>query len=132
MSSTKYLDAVILDQQGKVTKDTMDAIKGYCGLFAFIHIICKDDDLNDKAKVRLINNVIDASLSFLYKKYETDIELYNKQVLENLKAGKLFESLSVMPAKMREDFELGLKEAKDFMYIEIRDILHILDINLDL
>jgi len=132
MSSTKYLDALILDRQGEVTKDTMDSLKGYCGLFAFVHAICRDDTLNYKAKVKLINNVIDASLNFLRKKYEVDIELYNKQVTENLKTGKLFESLSVLPAKMREDFELGLEDARDFMYIEIKDILRILNIDLDL
>jgi hypothetical protein len=132
MSSTKYLDALILDQQGMVTKDVMDSLKGYCGLFSFIHVICRDNMLDNKAKIKLIDNVINSSLSFLRRKYEADIDLYNKQVTENLKTGKLFESLSVMPAKMREDFELGLEDARNFMYIEIKDILKILNIKLDI
>ncbi len=132
MSSTQYLDDLLLDQRALVTREVMDSIKGYCGLFSFVHAICRDDLMSDDDKVSLIDNIIVSSLTILRKKYEANIELYKKQVSENPKAGKLFESLSVLPAKMTEDFELGLEDAYDFLYIEIRDMLKIINVDLDI
>lgn len=132
MSSTQYLDDLLLDQRALVTREVMDSIKGYCGLFSFVHSICRDDLINDDDKVALIDNIIISSLTVLRKKYEANIELYKKQVSENPKTGKLFESLSVLPAQMTEDFELGLEDAYDFLYIEIRDMLKIINVDLDI
>jgi len=131
-SSTTYLDDLFLDQQGLVTREVMDSIKEYCGLFSFVHGVCRDDLITEANKVKLINSVIDAALTIQYKKHKANVELYKQQVSENIKTGKLFQSLAVLPAKMTEDFEIGLDNAKEYLYEEIRDILKILNIQLDL
>lgn len=130
-SSTEYLDRLMLDDKGLVTKEVMTDVKGYCGLFAFILSIV-NMDVSDSEKVRLINNVLDAAMKFMTKKYEANLSLYTRYVSENLESGKLFESLSVLPAKMREDFEMGIEEAHHFLMTEVRDILSILKVDLDL
>jgi len=132
MSSTKYLDEFLLDDRGKITKDVMDTIKDYCGLFAFVMSICNDQILSDQAKADLIRNIVESSLKFMSKRYLTNLNLYNKQVTDNLKTGKLFEALSEIPAKMQEDYEMGIEEARHFIYTEVRDILKILKINLEI
>ena len=131
-SSTKYLDNLLLDDRGKVTKEVMDTIKGYCGLFGFVLSVCNNTHLDDSEKAKLILNILESSLIFMTKRYEINLELYNKHVTDNLQTGKLFESLSVLPAQMREDFELGLNEAHEFLLTEVRDILKILEIDLDI
>jgi len=131
-SSTEYLDKLILDDKGLIIKDSVESIKGYCGLFAFVLSICGNENLTDKDKISLINNIIEASLGFMRKKYEANLDIYNRQASENLESGNLFKSLSQLPAKMREDFEVGLEETRDLLYTEIRDILKILKIDLDL
>lgn len=128
-SSTKYLDQMILDSRGLITREAMNEIKNYCGLFAFVLSICSME-ITDEGKVRLINSIIDSSIKFMYKKHEANLDIYNRQVSENLEAGKLFESLSSLPAKMREDFEIGIATAKTFLRAEITDILSILNIDL--
>ncbi len=132
MSSTKYLDEFLLDDKGQITKDVMDTIKDYCGLFAFVLSICNDVALSDQAKVALIKNIIESSLKFMDKRYTANLNLYKKQVTENLKAGKLFEALSEIPAKMQEDYEMGIEEARHFIYTEVRDILKILKLDLEI
>jgi len=132
MSSTKYLDELLLDNKGQVTKDVMDTVKGYCGLFAFILSICNNDALSDKGKAALVGNIIEASLKFMAKRYTANLNLYKKQVTNNLKSGKLFEALSEIPAKMQEDYEMGIEDARHFIYVEVRDILRILQVDLDI
>lgn len=131
-SSTKYLDEIMLDGKGLVTKDVLSDTKGYCGLFAFILSICSLEHVSDKEKARLINNVLDSAMKFMARKYEANLTLYNRQASENLEAGKFFKTLSEMPAKMREDFEMGIEEARHFLKIEAMDILKILKIDLEL
>ena len=130
-SSTKYLDQLILDSKGLVVRETMNEIKCYCGLFAFVLSVCSMD-ITDDSKAKLINNILDSSMKFMYRKYEANLDIYTKHASENLESGKLFESLSLLPAKMREDFEMGLAEAKHFLKTEILDILTILQIDLKL
>lgn len=132
MSSTKYLDEFLLDDKGQITKDVMDTIKDYCGLFAFVLSICNDTGLSDQAKAALIKNIIESSLKFMDKRYMANLDLYKKRVTENLKVGRLFEALSEIPAKMQEDYEMGIEEARHFIYTEIRDILKILKIDLEI
>jgi len=131
-SSTKYLDDFLLDGKGQITKDVMDTIKDYCGLFAFIMTICNDTELSEQAKVALIRNIIESSLKFMDRRYAANLNLYKKQVTENLKSGKLFEALSEIPAKMQEDYEMGIEGARNFIYTEVRDILKILKIDLEI
>ena len=131
-SSTEYLDELVLDDKSLIIRDSIESIKNYCGLFGFVLGVSNDDALDDRQKAELIKNIIKASIEFLRKKYEANLEIYNRQACENLETGKLFKSLSELPAKMREDFEAGLSEAEEFMYIEIRDILKILNMNLDI
>jgi hypothetical protein len=66
------------------------------------------------------------------KRYTANLDLYKKQVTENLKAGKLFEALSEIPAKMQEDYEMGIEGARHFIYTEVRDILKILKSDLEI
>jgi len=130
MSSTEYLDGVVLDDKGKVVKDVMESIKVYCGFFGFISSICVSD-LSKESKERLISNIIESSLTFMTKKYEANLKLYSAHTSKNMQKGNLFDSLSIKPAKMREDFEMGLKEARKYLYIEARDILKILNSDLE-
>lgn len=131
-SSTKYLDKLMLDEKGLVTKEVMNDVKGYCGLFAFTLSICNTPNITDDEKVRLINNVLDSAMVFMARKYEANLTLYNRQASENLESGKLFKSLAELPAKMREDFEMGIEEAKRFLRVEVRDILSILKVDFDI
>ena len=131
-SSTEYLDKLILDEKGLITKEVMMEVKNYCGLFAFILSVSNIEYLSKTEKARLINNVLDSAMIFMTRKYEANLSLYNKQISENLEAGKLFKTLSELPAKMREDFEVGIDEARNFIAIEARDILSILKIDLKL
>lgn len=130
-SSTKYLDMLLLDDRGQVTKEAMDTVKTYCGLFGFVLGVCNNSSLDNTEKSKLITNILDSAIMFMTRRYEVNLDLYNKQVTDNLQSGKLFESLSVLPAKMREDFEIGLNEAHNFLLAEVRDILKILDEDLD-
>ncbi len=129
-SSTEYLDKLILDEKGLITKEVMSDVKGYCGLFAFILSISSIEHLSKTEKARLINNVLDSAMMFMTRKYEVNLTLYNRQVSENLETGQLFKALSELPAKMREDFENGIDEARHFLSVEARDILSILKIDL--
>jgi len=129
-SSTKYLDKLILDEKGLITKEVMSDVKGYCGLFAFILSISSIEFLSKTEKARLINNVLDSAMMFMTRKYEANLTLYNRQVSENLESGQLFKTLSELPAKMREDFESGIDEARHFLSVEARDILLTLKIDL--
>lgn len=131
-SSTKYLDELMLDGKGLVTRDVLADTKGYCGLFAFILSICSLEHVTDEQKVKLINNVLDSAMKFMTRKYEANLTLYNRQASENLEAGKIFKTLSEMPAQMREDFEMGIEEARHFLRMEAKDILKILKIDLDI
>jgi len=131
-SSTEHLDNIILDEVSLVVRDSLEGIKDYCGLFAFVLSICNNDELDEQGKINLIRNIVDASISFMRKKYEVNLAIYNSKAAENLEKGKLFESLSLLPAKMRDDFEAGLEETRKYLFIEIRDILSILNINLEL
>jgi len=131
-SSTKYLDRLVLDAKGLVTKEVMTDVKGYCGLFAFILSICNTPNITDAEKIRLINNVLDSAMIFMTRKYEANLTLYTREASENLESGKLFKSLSELPAKMREDFEMGIAEAKHFLRVEARDILSILKVDFDI
>lgn len=94
--------------------------------------ICNDLALSDLEKSALIRNIIESSLKFMDKRYTANLTLYKKQVTDNLKAGKLFEALSEIPAKMQEDYEMGIEEARHFIYTEVRDILKILNSNLEI
>jgi hypothetical protein len=132
MSNTKYLDDFLLDDKGCITKEVMDAVKDYCGLFAFISSICNNESLSPQGKSKLIRNIIEASLKFMAKRYTANLNLYKKQVTNNLKSGKLFEALSEIPAKMQEDYEMGIEDARHFIYVEVRDILRILQVDLDI
>lgn len=131
-SSTKYLDEILLDDKGLVSRDVMDSVKGYCGLFGFVLSICNNPALSDDQKSRLILNILDASMKFMTRRYEFNLELYRKHVSENLQKGQLFKTLSEIPAKMQEDYEMGLEEARQYLLIEIRDILKILNIELNI
>lgn len=132
LSSTEYLDQVLLDDVGLITRDVMDTVKGYCGIFAFVLSICNNDDMTDAKKSKMISNIITSSLSFMQRRYEANLDLYRRQVSENLEHGQLFKSLSEIPAKMQEDYELGIKEAEKFLLTEIRDILKIINKDLDI
>jgi len=132
MSSTKYLDEFMLDDKGQVTKDVMDTIKDYCGLFAFVMTICGHDEFSNHEKKALINNIIESSLKFMGRRYQANLSLYKKQVTANLQAGKLFETLSEIPAKMQEDYEIGIEDARHFLFAEVQDILKILKTDLEL
>lgn len=131
-SSTKYLDELMLDDKGLITKEVMADVKGYCGLFAFVLGISTMDHLSDREKSRLINNVLDSAMTFMTRKYEANLTLYTRHASENLESGKLFKSLAELPAKMREDYEIGIKEASKFLKVEARDILSILKKDLDI
>lgn len=131
-SSTEFLDKLMLDGTGLVTKEVMNDVKGYCGLFGFVLSVCNTPKISDAEKARLINNVIDSAMKFMIKKYEANLALYNRQAVQNLESGKLFKTLSEMPAKMREDYEAGIAEARKFLKIEIRDILEIMKIDLEI
>lgn len=131
-SSTKYLDKLMLDEKGLVTKEVMADVKGYCGLFAFILSICSVTNITDEEKARLINNVLESAMTFMTRKYEANLTLYTRQASENVESGKMFKSLAELPAKMREDFEMGITEARHFLKVEAKDILTILKIDLEL
>lgn len=130
MSSTEYLDKVIMNDKGMIVKDVMDSIKLYCGLFGFISSVC-NADLSKEVKERLITNIIESSLAFMTKKYEANLQMYTSQISKSVEKGNKFNALSIKPAKMREDFEMGLEEAKKYLYIETRDILKILNSDLE-
>lgn len=131
-SSTEYLDELLLSDIGLITRDTMDTVKGYCGTFAFVMSICNNDNLTDEKKVKLIDSIISSSILFMEKRYKANLDIYRKHASENLKQGKLFEALSEIPAKMQEDYEVGLRDAKSFLLTEVRDILKILNEDLDI
>jgi len=131
-SSTKYLDMMVLDEKGEVVKDVMESIKGYCGFFAFILSVGDRESISNEEKSHLIKQIIESSLLFMSKKYETNLKLYHQHVTENLDSGNKFEKLSLTPAKMREDFEMGLEEARRYLYIEARDIIKILKLDLEI
>ena len=131
-SSTEYLDKLMLDDKSLITKEVMSEVKNYCGLFAFVLSIGSIEYLSKTERAKLINNVLDSAMMFMTRKYEANLSLYNRQVSENLEAGKLFKTLSELPAKMREDFELGINDARNFLAIEAKDILSILKIDLKL
>lgn len=132
MSSTEYLDKLMLDEKGLIVKEVMADVKGYCGLFAFILSITSMNHLTDREKAGLINNVLDSAMTFMTRKYEANLTLYTRQASENLESGKLFKSLAELPAKMREDFEMGIDEAKHFIRVEAKDILTILKSDLEI
>jgi len=132
MSNTKYLDFMVLDERGKIIKETMAAAREYCGFFGFIHGIVLDDRLDNKEKADLINQTIEVFFRFMTKKYEVDLSLYKEYAVENLEKGRTFEALSVMPAKMIEDFSAGLLDAKKFLYMEVRDILVVLKSDIEI
>lgn len=132
MSSTDYLDMMVLDEKGEIVKDIMDSIKGYCGFFAFISSICNNSSLDDLQKTKLIANVIESSLMYMEKKYKANLDLYNTFISDNLMEGNKFEQLALTPVKMREDYEAGLIEARKYLYIEAKDILKILNIDLNI
>lgn len=132
MSSTEYIDKKLLDEKGLIIRESLDSIKNYCGLFAFVYGICRDDDLDDDQKIKLINNVIKVTLDVTRKKYKLNLKIYNQQAFENLEPGKAFTSLVDTPAKMQEAYEAGMKEVKTYLYMEIYDIMTVLGIELDL
>lgn len=132
MSSTKYLDFLVMDERGKIVKETMSAAREYCGFFGFLHSIVLDDRLDNREKANLINQTIEVFFRFMTKKYEVDLSLYKEYAVENLEKGRAFEALSVMPAKMIEDFSAGLLDAKKFLYMEVRDILAILKSDIEI
>jgi hypothetical protein len=132
MSSTKYLDEIIMDERGEIIRDIMENIKGYCGLFGFIAGICNTPSISKEKKASIITGIIESSLKFMRKKYETNLKMYEVYATENLEEGNKFEQLSVTPAKMREDFEAGIDSARKYLYIETRDILKILDMDLEI
>ena len=110
----------------------MSAAREYCGFFGFLHSIVLDDRLDNREKAILINQTIEVFFRFMTKKYEVDLSLYKEYAVENLEKGRAFEALSVMPAKMIEDFSAGLLDAKKFLYMEIRDILAILKSDIEI
>ena len=108
-SSTEYLDKIMLDDKGLVTKEVLSEIKGYCGLFGFIISICNTPNIGKEEKAKLINNVLDSAINYMRRKYEANLSLYSQHASKNLESGKLFKTLSELPAKMREDYEAALR-----------------------
>lgn len=132
MSSTKYIDKTFLDEKGLIVRESLDSIKNYCGLFAFVYGICRDEALSDEQRVKLINNIIKVTLDVTKKKYKLNLKIYNQMASENLEPGKVFSSLVDTPAKMQEAYEAGIKEVRKYLYMEIYDIISVLGIELDL
>ncbi len=129
-SSTEYLDDVLLDSKGLVVRDVMEAFKGYCGLFSFVLSISQMDNLSGKDKLRLIKKLLDTSMLFMVRKYKANLDIYNQRIQEKPKPGKRFNDSVIVPLKLQEDYELGIEEAKQLLYVEIEDIFKILNINL--
>lgn len=124
-SSTKHLDAAYLDDKAAVVMDTIKEIKSYCGLFAFVASICmyfEDDDVK-KGRIRFI---LKASLEFMKKKYEANINVYLSNISKHDNTGMVYSRFMKEPVKMRNDFESGLIEAEKMLRSEINDILLIL------
>jgi len=124
-SSTKHLDAAYIDDRAAVVMDTIKEIKNYCGLFAFVASVCmyfEDDDIK-KGRIKFI---LKASLEFMKKKYEANINVYLSNVSKKDNTGMVYNRFMKEPVKMRDDFESGLIEAEKMLKSEINDILLIL------
>jgi hypothetical protein len=130
-SSTEYLDSLLLEGEGLVVRDVMDAFKGYCGLFSFVLSISQMDNLSNSKKITLIKEILDSSMLFMVRKYKANLEVYNRIIEDRPEPGKRFNDSVVVPLKLQEDYELGIEEAKQLLYIEIEDILKILNIDLE-
>jgi hypothetical protein len=124
-SSTKHLDAAYLDDKAAVIRDTIKEIKSYCGLFAFVASICMYFEDDDVKKGR-INFILKASMEFMKKKYEANINVYLSNISNIDNTGMVYNRFIKEPDKMRNDFEYGLVDAEEILRNEINDILLIL------
>jgi len=122
-SSTKYLDEHLIDGVGHVTKDTIDIFKSNCGLFGLVFSVYSNKELSVSKKECLINALLSSTFELMELKYKLNLEMYEKYALENIEDGKKFELLSVIPAQIKEDYEAGLKEAKELIVKEIEGIV---------
>jgi hypothetical protein len=121
-SSTKYLDDYLIDDVGHIVKDTIDIFKGNCGLFSLVFSVYSNKDLSVSKKERLINALLSSTFELMGLKYKLNLEMYEKYALEHMEYGNKFELLSMIPAQIKEDYEAGLKEARELLVKEIEGI----------
>lgn len=124
-SSTKYLDDYLIDGQGEVVKDTIDVFKSNCGFFSLVFSVYSNKDLSVSKKERLINALLSSTFELMELKYKLNLEMYEKYALEHIDDiddGNKFELLSMIPAQLKEDYEAGLKEARELLVKEIESI----------
>jgi IMP cyclohydrolase len=124
-SSTKHLDDAYLDDRAAVIRDTIKEIKSYCGLFAFVASICMYYE-DDEVKKGRIDFILKASMEFMKKKYEANINVYLNNVSKKDNTGMVFSRFIKEPYNMRNTFEFGLVDAEEILRNEINDILLIL------
>lgn len=121
--STKYLNDTFLDGKGLVIKDVLDVFKTNCGLFALLFSIYSNKDISNSKKEHLVKAMLKSTMEFMEYKYQVNLDLYERYALDNLEKGKKFEALAEVPAKLVEDYELGLKEANEILMLEIDNII---------
>lgn len=123
--STKYLDNAVLDNAGKITKEVVESFKSYCGLFSLVFSIYNTKMPDDK-KDKLLKAIVNSTLEFMEKRYQVNLNLYLAQATSEVEKGRFFEVFSAIPARMQEDYERGLEDARELILMEIDGIVRII------
>lgn len=124
-NTTSYLDNVLLDDAGKITKEVLDAFKSYCGLFALVFSIY-NTDMSDDKKDKLLKAIVTSTLEFMEKRYQINLNLYLAQAADEAESGKLFEAFSTVPATMEENYRRGLDDARELISMEVEGIVRVI------
>lgn len=124
--STKYLDQAVLDEAGIITKEVIESFKSYCGLFSLVFSIY-NTNMPDAKKDKLLKAIVNSTLEFMEKRYQININFYLAQAADNVEKGKLFETLSAIPARMQDDCDRGLEDARELISMEIEGIVKIIN-----
>lgn len=123
--STKYLDDALLDEAGVITKEVLESFKSYCGLFALIFSIY-NTNMPDSKKDTLLKAIVNSTLEFMEKRYQVNLSFYLAQASKDVEKGKLFETFSAVPARMQEEYERGLEDARELISMEIEGMVRII------
>jgi hypothetical protein len=124
-NTTEFLDSALLDDAGMITKEVLESFKAYCGLFSLVFGIYNTDMPDDK-KNTLLKAIVNSTLEFMEKRYRINLDLYLAQAAKDAEKGALFETFSVIPARMQEDYERGIEDARELISIEIDGIVRII------
>lgn len=123
--TTKFLDKALLDGAGMITKEVIESFKLYGGLFALIFSIY-NTNIPDSKKDTLLKAIVNSTLEFMEKRYQVNLSFYLAQASKDVEKGKLFETLSAVPARMQEEYERGLEDARELIAMEIDGIVRVI------